>query len=80
MTEQEVKEVQEKLAAQDTVVNNSVTVKPVELRDQQDMVELIVNSVTKKLEAINSNRDIKKLAPMASDSKEVKNTFNLFVY
>ncbi len=72
MTEQEVKEVQEKLAAQDTVVNNSVTVKPVELRDQQDMVELIVNSVTKKLEAINSNRDIKKLAPMASDSKEVK--------
>ena len=68
MTEQEIKEIGEQLAKQDAAPE----VKPTELRDKQDFVELVVSAVAKKFEAINANREIKKLAPQMSDSKEVR--------
>lgn len=68
MTEQEIKEIGEQLAKQDAAPE----VKPTELRDKQDFVELVVAAVAKKFEAINANREIKKLAPQMSDSKEVR--------
>ena len=71
MTELEMKEIKDELAKQD--VAQEPTTPAVELRDKQDFVELVVNAVTKKFEAINANREIKKLAPQASDSVEEKN-------